>query len=118
MMQDMVINDYINHLEENKELFDLLKYQKLVGSLAIGDQFEANEIKWFLQISEGVENNAVTGSEDFPGEFLSKAPNEPSLYPARTRLDSSLARARSLEPSRVRVEFELSLSQLKFLFLF
>jgi len=77
-MQDMVINDYINHLEENKELFDLLKYQKLVGSLAIGDQFEANEIKWFLQISEGVENNAVTGSEDFPGEFLSKAPNEPS----------------------------------------
>jgi len=69
LMFDSRINNIINSGVVTKGL-DLLNNRPSVGSLSVADEFSSDEMHRFLLNSKNIQESAITGSEDFPGEML------------------------------------------------
>ena len=69
LMFDNQINSIINSGVKVKGL-DLLNYQPSVGSLSEADKFSADEMQRFWLASRNIQESAITGKEEFPGEML------------------------------------------------
>jgi hypothetical protein len=72
------------HVGESQHLSECLPYiayKETVGSLAAHEEFELLNYSEFLEMSKNVKENAGTGSEPFPGEFLKPMKKEVKLTP-------------------------------------
>jgi hypothetical protein len=68
-MAEMQIDDIISSGFETKGL-ELLNNRPSVGSLSDTNEFSTDEMYRFLMNSRNVLTSPITGSEEFPGEFL------------------------------------------------
>ncbi|CAG8810443.1 25764_t:CDS:1, partial [Dentiscutata erythropus] len=69
IFQEITLEEHA-YCTNNTKGFDLLPNEKTVRSLALIDQFEAEELNHFFQISQNIESHSVSGTEDFPGNFM------------------------------------------------
>jgi len=70
LMAETHLNDIISSGLEVKGL-ELLDKRSSVGSLSDTNEFSTEEMHRFLMNSRNILNSPITGSENFPGNFLS-----------------------------------------------
>ena len=73
MTQNWRLDELISHQSNNQKLIEglkLVKSRPTIGSLAVYDNFQGDELHQFMLIYNLEVEKTVTGKEPFPGEMM------------------------------------------------